>query len=58
MSASIKATDNITISPSDAAAAGPPLFTALQDQLGLRLDSEKAPVEVVVIDHLEPPSAN
>lgn len=38
--------------------AGPPLFNALQDQLGLRLESGKGPVEVLVIDHIEKPSAN
>ncbi len=38
--------------------AGPSLFTALQDQLGLRLESTKGPVEVLVIDHVERPSDN
>jgi bla regulator protein blaR1 len=37
---------------------GPPLFTALQEQLGLRLVSTKAPVEVLVIDYIERPSEN
>jgi uncharacterized protein (TIGR03435 family) len=37
---------------------GPSLFTALQDQLGLQLKSVKGPVETLVIDHVEPPSAN
>lgn len=37
---------------------GPSLFTALQEQLGLRLESQKAPVETLVIDHAERPSDN
>lgn len=36
----------------------PGLFTALQEQLGLRLEAQKGPVQVIVIDHLEPPSPN
>jgi len=43
--------------PSDEAAA-PDLFTAVQQQLGLKLESVKAPVEVLVIDHVEKPTAN
>jgi uncharacterized protein (TIGR03435 family) len=38
--------------------APPGLFTAIQDQLGLKLESSKGPVPVLVIDHIEPPSAN
>jgi uncharacterized protein (TIGR03435 family) len=44
--------------PSDAIDAPPPLFTAIQDQIGLKLDSGKAQVEVLVLDHVEQPSAN
>ena len=38
--------------------SGPTLFTAIQEQLGLRLESTKAPLEVPVIDHIERPSEN
>ena len=34
------------------------IFTAVQEQLGLKLESRKAPVEVLVIDHVEAPSGN
>jgi len=38
---------------------GPPnVFTAMQEQLGLKLEAAKAPVDVLVIDHVDRPSAN
>jgi len=51
--------------PDDPGGAGLPagrnltnLFAALEEQLGLKLTSAKGPVEVLVIDHAERPSAN
>ena len=44
--------------PSTAPDAPPDLFAAMQQQLGLKLDSTKASVKVFVIDHVEQPSAN
>jgi uncharacterized protein (TIGR03435 family) len=48
------ATDN----PAPPESSGPSLFTAIQEQLGLKLESTKAPVDVLVIDHIERPSEN
>lgn len=48
-------TDESQASDTDAA---PGLFTAIQEELGLKLEPVKAPADVLVIDHVERPSAN
>jgi uncharacterized protein (TIGR03435 family) len=42
----------------DGAEASPGLFEAIQQQLGLKLEAQKTPVDVIAIDHVEKPSAN
>ena len=58
--------DPTTVYSREAALGNPPapvpgassIFTALQEQLGLRLDSQTSPLEILVIDELEKPSEN
>jgi uncharacterized protein (TIGR03435 family) len=38
--------------------SGPSIFTAVQEQLGLKLEAQKQRVDVVVIDHIDKPSPN
>jgi uncharacterized protein (TIGR03435 family) len=44
--------------PTDGGTAPPGLYTAIQEQIGLKLDATKAPAEVLVMDHVEKPSEN
>jgi bla regulator protein BlaR1 len=42
----------------DPTASGPSIYTAIEQQLGLKLQPEKSPVEFLVIDHAERPAVN
>jgi uncharacterized protein (TIGR03435 family) len=44
--------------PSTEADAPPPMFTAMKEELGLKFEPVKAPVDVMVIDHIDKPTAN
>jgi uncharacterized protein (TIGR03435 family) len=46
----------VPVAPADTQA--PPLFTAIQEQLGLRLEAMRGPVEALVVDAVERPTAN
>lgn len=52
------ARENLSADTAASGTPGPSLFSALTQQLGLRLQSTKAAVDVLVIDHVEPPSPN
>ena len=50
--------ESSTPSPIPAPADAPSIFTAVQEQLGLKLDPQRVPTDVIVIDSVERPSEN
>jgi uncharacterized protein (TIGR03435 family) len=46
------------IVPDESADAPPPIYTAIQEQVGLKLDAAKTMVDVMVLDHVEKPGEN
>jgi uncharacterized protein (TIGR03435 family) len=46
------------VPPASAAATSPPLFEAIQQELGLKLEATKGPVDALVVDTAERPAAN
>ncbi len=45
--------DSMRVSAPEADVTGPTLLQAIQDQLGLRLEAKKGPVDILVVDHVE-----
>jgi bla regulator protein blaR1 len=56
--AGVKGPDGAGEAPVPSDPAGPSIFTALQEQLGLKLEPAKGPIETIVIERVEKPVAN
>jgi uncharacterized protein (TIGR03435 family) len=42
-----------TVDPEAPSDSGPSIFAAVEEQLGLKLESKRIPVDILVIDHIE-----
>jgi bla regulator protein blaR1 len=54
----IRPPDDSAVPTPSAEPAGPSIFDAVQEQLGLKLESGRGPVEYLIVDHVEKPTAN
>jgi uncharacterized protein (TIGR03435 family) len=52
------APENVAADTNSTDTSGPSIFTAVSEQLGLKLEPQKGPVPILVIDHIEAPSPN
>lgn len=49
---------NGDVRPAPSDATDPPFFTAIEQQLGLRLEATRGPIDTLVVDHADPPTPN
>ncbi len=52
------APENVAADTNSTDTSGPSIFTAVSEQLGLKLEPQKGPVPTLIIDHIEAPSSN
>jgi uncharacterized protein (TIGR03435 family) len=54
----LEATPEFVLSRGNPQAGALSIFTAVREQLGLKLESQKANIEILMVDHIDKPSEN